>query len=60
MPAATAVTVGRLSVAKHVDVEDLITDDKPRRADRYKPCGRSGKHKPSVPRPPKPRAPVNR
>ncbi|MCP1558836.1 UNVERIFIED_ORG: hypothetical protein J2W75_002347 [Methylorubrum zatmanii] len=48
-----AVTVGRLPVAKHVDVEDLLTDDRPRRADRYTPRGRGGKHKPSLPRTPK-------
>ncbi|SFM08816.1 hypothetical protein SAMN04488125_1506 [Methylorubrum salsuginis] len=47
-------------MAKHVDVEDLMTDDKPRRSERYKPNSRSGKHKPSLPRPPKPRAPVKR
>jgi hypothetical protein len=55
-----AVTVGRLPVAKHVDVEDLMTEDKPRRADRYKPRGRGGKHKPPLPRTATRRPPAKR
>ncbi|GJD75378.1 hypothetical protein CFIICLFH_3619 [Methylobacterium goesingense] len=53
-----AVTIGRLPVAKHVDVEDLMSDDRPRRADRYEPRRLNGKHKPSLPRAPKRRSPL--